>query len=1378
MKKNLYRKTVMVLSIMLLSNISWATWNPSMPCNYSIAYSVTTATRDNRGIALSQDGQYLYLGYNNGPDFRKIQISNRNYLGGNTTDRAKNIAIDDQGRVYTTGPDGNPVKIYSSDLTTLLFSIPMTKCEGIAVKREAGILYLYATERNAGTLSRFLLTESGMNITGYTLNGLDGDGVVSITGGSGIRGVAIGPDGKILVANPGAGIIYKLNADGSGQTDYHYSSNDNPYYFAIIDGQVFVTHGSAFSASLVAVINYNDMSLAGTITPPYAALGLKTTDPVDMISGIAAFSDNKGFYITYEDGSASDDSFKEPVIKVSFPTVHNITQNTFFTTIQLAINASSNGDIIEVDAGTYIIPAGTQLIINKQITLRAKAGLPAKPWIRTNLLNWSACNVQIAADDVIVDGFEIDNALYGTQAGYIVGDYGSAKNNWTVKNCNIHDGRNGIRPIGNYVTIEWNDIHGTNSDCINCEYGKCGGLKVTRNILHSEWVVSGGKPAGITYNCDGTTTGDVEISYNYCYACRTFIDFQHNGGTGPANNILIMHNTVDWKMEALPSPVPSTAIAQQMSIAFWTGSGNWNASKFTIRDNIFSRQKWYAIVNTSGAAGPIVGTLNLNNNLFYQWYLVDAYYPGNAYPNEWPAARGAVGWDVTDATPSFTNDLQANPLYAATGTTPDYYYALSAGSPANNAASDGTNIGAWQSPANKWRGTVSTAWNTAANWTGNTVPAEDANIIFDIAAVNHCQLDQNRSTTNITNAQSTYRMVTNGFKLTVKGALNFTNGAQIDASATNSEIEFAGAAAQSIPSGAFYNNEVYSLTVNNGSNVVLNGTLRLLNALTATSGRLDGFVNSPSFTFAGTSSQTIGSNLFLNDIVYNLTIGNANGVILNTDLTVNNSLTINPGALFLISPEKKLNVAGTLTNNAGSSGLVLQSNPTGTASLLHHTDNVSATVQRCISGLTEAWHFISSPVSDQRIGGSWLPSGTYGNGTGYDLYLWHEPISDWIAKTDSASPVNWKTVHPGNNFMPGRGYLYAVQETNPIKSFVGNLNNGPLTFGLTASGTTPGWVGFNMIGNPYPSSVDWQAVTGWSRTSLVSNGGGYDMWIWNPDANNYGVCNSSSGSVGTNSITRYIAPMQGYFVLASGAGSITMDNPVRVLDDTHWFKNPVQNDNTISLSVNADAGYGFDEIQLGFGYAANENGAIKLFSSVATAPSLYVSKPTKEYSVQYYTNTKQNPVVPVSFKPGVNGNFTINCHFDQSKFDSVVLEDLQMHYTQNMKATKTYSFQASVTDDANRFVLRFGPDNKHSGKELPARIYSDGTHLIVDLSLVPEETEIFIYDVIGRLLFSQTVIGGIQHDLTFNADAQLLVIYLKNPNGSLCRKLLFGNNRF
>ncbi len=255
-------KKFLLFLIMLLfaATGAWAQWTPSTVCSYSVAYSVPpTGPRDNRGIALSPDGMDIYLGYNNGPEFRYAELSSGTYLGGNNTDRGKCIATDDQGRVYTTGFEGNPINIYDGDLTTLLYTIPMAKCEGITVTREAGNLYLYATERNLGTLSRFLLTESGASIIGYSLDGLDGDGVVTITGGNGIRGVAVDTDGTIYVTNPGSATLFKMNADGSGITGYTYTGQaENPYYIAIIGTQLFVTQGNyAAPDSRVAVIKFD-----------------------------------------------------------------------------------------------------------------------------------------------------------------------------------------------------------------------------------------------------------------------------------------------------------------------------------------------------------------------------------------------------------------------------------------------------------------------------------------------------------------------------------------------------------------------------------------------------------------------------------------------------------------------------------------------------------------------------------------------------------------------------------------------------------------------------------------------------------------------------------------------------------------------------------------------------------------------------------------------------------------------------------------------------------------------------------------------------------------------------------------------------------------
>lgn len=558
-----------------------------------------------------------------------------------------------------------------------------------------------------------------------------------------------------------------------------------------------------------------------------------------------------------------------------------------------------------------------------------------------------------------------------------------------------------------------------------------------------------------------------------------------------------------------------------------------------------------------------------------------------------------------------------------------------------------------------------------------------------------------------------------------------------------------------INSGAYFTNNGAAYIKSNNGNFINSGTYNK---------------GTETVTFSGTASKTISGSS--NTEMYNLTITNTGGITIQLGLLTTNELTIGTGSKFTIDPTKALTVNGTLTNNAGIPGFVLKSDASGTASLLHNTNNVPATVERYISGAFEAWHFLSAPVSAQSISGSWVPSGTYGNGIGYDLYVWNEPSNCWIYKPDITFAINWNTIHPGANFVPGRGYLYSVQATNPTKEFAGNLNNGTISFGLTFSGSDVNLQGFNLVGNPYPSSVDWQAVSGWTRANLADSGGGYDLWIWNPTANNYGIFNSATG-LGTNSVTRYIAPMQGYFVRAVGAGNLTLNNTVRVHEGASVWKNGEINPEKFSLMVQSEADGSSDESFLLFGYPSDQSGATKLFSPVTTAPSLYMNSGDKNFSVQYLTDTIDYPAVPVMFKAGRDGNYTLSCNFDDNQFKIVLLEDLKTHKIQNMKAEATSHFSALKTDDVNRFVLHFGPDKIYSKKELPGRIYADGNRLIVDLTLVSEETEVFVYDLMGRKLLQQKLLGKIQHNLSLNANTQILIFSLKNSNGNISQKLLW-----
>ena len=122
-----------------LDNLSWSV-------QYIIDQSQTvlgqvqfSAPRNNRGLAISPDGKYLYAGYNNGPEVRKIDLSTGDYtqatLALTTDSRGKAIAVDDQGRVYLA--KGTGIKIYDSSLSSLQQTVGTTTCEGVALTRRA-----------------------------------------------------------------------------------------------------------------------------------------------------------------------------------------------------------------------------------------------------------------------------------------------------------------------------------------------------------------------------------------------------------------------------------------------------------------------------------------------------------------------------------------------------------------------------------------------------------------------------------------------------------------------------------------------------------------------------------------------------------------------------------------------------------------------------------------------------------------------------------------------------------------------------------------------------------------------------------------------------------------------------------------------------------------------------------------------------------------------------------------------------------------------------------------------------------------------------------------------------------------------------------------
>ncbi len=575
-------------------------------------------------------------------------------------------------------------------------------------------------------------------------------------------------------------------------------------------------------------------------------------------------------------------------------------------------------------------------------------------------------------------------------------------------------------------------------------------------------------------------------------------------------------------------------------------------------------------------------------------------------------------------------------------------------------------------------------------------------------------------------------------------------------------------------------------SVTAAASLEIHGNLSLANSSAFSTGAFEHFISgnlsingqftanaSNTLNLNGTTAQIITGD---NPVIFaNITINNAVAVRLNTstEATVSGTLTINPGKRFEINSGKQLYVTGTIVNLSGAAGFVLKSDVAGTASLIHNTANVPATVERYISGAAEDWHFLSSPVSNQSISGTWIPAGTYGNGTGYDLYVWDEPTPCWVYHLNTTVAPKWDSIHPSSNFVTGRGYLYSVQAANPTKSFAGTLHNGNYNFSITQNAPPDSLKGFNLIGNPYPSSIDWRSVTGWSRNMLMPSGSGYDLWLWNPAANNYGVVNSFGSGSGTNGVTQFIAPMQGFFVRASSNGNIGFSNTTRVHSGASaWFSPPPNGMNQkIKVRVESNDGYGFDETLLHFGFPRNEAGAAKIFSPKKTAPSAYLRFKGNDLSVAYYTDIEENPQEIVYFIPGANGDYTLSVTFDQEYFEYLILEDRITKTLHDLRSSPTYKFTGKTTELRDRFILHFAPHSGHLKEKLPARIYYSEGDIIVDLTMVDEITEIKITDLLGRALIHKSLEGKGVYRLPLEDGSKIIAVYAKGRKRSLSTKI-------
>jgi hypothetical protein len=448
---------------------------------------------------------------------------------------------------------------------------------------------------------------------------------------------------------------------------------------------------------------------------------------------------------------------------------------------------------------------------------------------------------------------------------------------------------------------------------------------------------------------------------------------------------------------------------------------------------------------------------------------------------------------------------------------------------------------------------------------------------------------------------------------------------------------------------------------------------------------------------------SVGSQVTL----YNLMVSKANAeLISNAHITVLNDAVINPDGYLTNSAGKALHVGGEF---------LLEANASGMASYIDNgTTSVSGitSVQEYIT--SERWHLVSSPISNATIN-------SY-----FDIHLkfYNEPFNTWTYLVlPTTIPMN-----VGQGYSAWSSDSYIGTTTVSFETVSGALNNSDYYIDTLDYTSGAALAGFNLLGNPYPSALNWNS--NWSMSNLSGWMMIYDNGIYrgyNTDGNTY------------NGGTPIIPSTQGFWVRALGpVSNITIPKSQRVHNSQAFYKDSSEQDFP-AVCLTSEINGMTDETKLIFSPQANSGPdplfELEKFENVNEAPTLFTLSEGKEFAVNYLPEDYNNLTIPVGFKTGQEGVYQIKLAEIENLPANVhvYLEDLKEENIIELYENSFYEFVFSPIDETHRFNLIF-KDGYFGTAELTMNeinVYSCKNVVYIQL---PEDqkAEIHIYDLMGK----------------------------------------------
>jgi hypothetical protein len=432
-------------------------------------------------------------------------------------------------------------------------------------------------------------------------------------------------------------------------------------------------------------------------------------------------------------------------------------------------------------------------------------------------------------------------------------------------------------------------------------------------------------------------------------------------------------------------------------------------------------------------------------------------------------------------------------------------------------------------------------------------------------------------------------------------------------------------------------------------------------------------------------------------------------------------------------------------------------------------------------GSARNW-YVSSPIVNPATPGFT----TTPDFTGIDYY--YEYMEGGNNTNTAGQPgiptLYWKGVNKGSEMAVGKGYITKSNAGTTIQ-FSGTPNNGDITTTFDLTRDDNKGKGFNLVGNPYPSYIDWTDVatanpnlenTYYYRTKNTNVSNTYTFVTWNgAGAGSYVV---SNGLLPVNtSITRFIPPTQAFWVRVNSNPSSTkmyFNNGMREhRDDDYNLMKARKQDTRTSLRLQLQNGTNSDEMLVYLdGEASNNYDAYdspKMMNNSASVPDLYSKVGNERLVINGLNTITDNMELPLGFSLNTAATLKLKATelSNLSNGTLVYLLDKVENKQTELTPETEYAFSttAATLNNESRFSLLFRAPGVTTGidnfSKPNAQVFVNAANQIVIIA--PEKSSYTIYNAMGQQLMNGVTTSNHQTS-NFKLAAGVYVVKVNNQS--------------